>query len=60
MKPQPFTWESYWREFKNDPDFELLDKFSFDHLSGAEVESIVEKLIGAATALGTPLSEATQ
>ena len=40
MSKQPFTFEAYKAAFKQDPDFDLFKRFSFDHLNDAEIEQI--------------------
>lgn len=40
MKPQPFTWEAYWRELYANPHFFLFDKFTFDHMTEAEIDAV--------------------
>tara|TARA_R110001592_G_scaffold337300_1_gene623635 strand:- start:251531 stop:251767 length:237 start_codon:yes stop_codon:yes gene_type:complete len=51
MKSQPFTWEAYNEEFECDPDFDLLAKFSFDHLTEAECNEIGLRMRQSAEAL---------
>ena len=43
-KPQPFTWDAFWEEESEDPDFDLFERFTFDHLSDGEIQAIADKM----------------
>lgn len=44
MTKQPFSWIAYQVEFWRNPDFFVLDTFSFDHLTHERCEEIACRL----------------
>lgn len=48
---QPFTWEAFEAAAAENPNLDILSEFSFDHLRGAELETMIERAYTAATHL---------
>ena len=49
--PQPFTWEAYVEALAENPEFDLFELFTFDHLSEQEIVQVMDGMRSASDRL---------